>query len=151
MSQRVVEAFRNQGDICGPMGSNFTAGLCYRFADHLDHSSRVGEFCLDWQGDPGPAADGIPLRLCGGLHALVLSERDPQLEQLYPPHESEPPQWSELQRVLQEHEDFLLDWLQHTPQTNEVSRSSIIWPALMLIETRCKSHCTCWKLAHLAV
>lgn len=137
MSARVVEAFREQGDVCGPMGSNFTAGLCHAFADKLDHSTKVGTFCLDWQGDPGPSADSIPLRLCGGLHALVLTGRSPQLAAVYPPHHDQAPQWSVILNALKEHEDFLLDWLQSPPQTNEVSRSGVVYPALMAISKCC--------------
>lgn len=133
MSERVIEAFREQGDVCGPMGSKFTADLCYAFADNLDRSTKVGTFCLDWQGDPGPSADSIPLRLCGGLHALVLTERSAELAALYPPHHDHVPQWNIISKALKEHADFLLDWLQSPPQTNEVSRSGVVYPALMAI------------------
>ena len=138
MSARVKEAFVAQGEVCGPMGSPFTAGLCFRFAEHLDHGTKVGAFCLDWPGDPGPSADSIPLRLCGGLHALVLSHRDDALAAIYPPHQMEAPDWPDLARGLHEHETFLMDWMQSVPQTNEVSRSSVIFPALMQIAHRCQ-------------
>ena len=152
MSERVREAFIAQGEVCGPMGSPFTAGLCFRFAEHLDHSTKVGAFCLDWPGDPGPSADSIPLRLCGGYHALVLSQRDEALAALYPPHLMEVPQWPDLQRVLHEHEAFLMDWMQSVPQTNEVSRSSVIFPSLMVIAEQCQMplirSCVAPSLAH---
>lgn len=138
MSERVKEAFVAQAEVCGPMGSPFTAGLCFRFAEHLDHSTKVGAFCLDWPGDPGPSADSIPLRLCGGLHALVLSQRDDALAAIYPPHRMEAPEWPDIERVLGEHETFLMEFIQSVPQTNEVSRSSVIFPALMLIAEQSK-------------
>ncbi|MEP1209604.1 MAG: DUF2332 family protein [Rhizobiaceae bacterium] len=138
MSHRVREAFKEQAEVCGPMGSPFTAGLCNRFGEHLDHSSKVGAFCLDWPGDPGPSADSIPLRICGGFHALVLSQQDEALAAEYPPHKLEAPAWPALERALHEHESFLLDWMQSVPQTNEVSRSSVIYPALMTIAERCQ-------------
>ena len=137
MSKKVVAAFREQGEVCGQMGSPFTAGLCFAFADNLDHSTRVGTFCLDWEGDPGPSADSIPLRLCGGLHALVLTGQDVELAALYPPHRNEVPEWQAISNALIIHEDFLLDWLQSPPQTNEVSRSSVIFPSLMAISNTC--------------
>ncbi|NKB51884.1 MAG: DUF2332 family protein [Rhizobiaceae bacterium] len=133
MSQKVIDAFNTQAEFCGPMGSAFTAELCFTFAEHLDHATKVGAFCLDWDGDPGPSADSIPLRICGGLHALVLSGRDQNLAQHYPPHCSNAPDWNHINAALIEHETFLLDWMQSPPQTNEVSRSSVIWPALMTI------------------
>ena len=133
MSQKVVDAFITQAEVCGLMGSTFTAELCSTFAENLDHSTRVGAFCLDWQGDPGPSADSIPLRICGGLHALVLSNRDPELVKVYPPHRQHAPDWDRINAALINHEEFLMDWMQSPPQTNEVSRSSVIWPALMTI------------------
>ena len=133
MSKKVLDAFFTQAEVCGPMGSTFTAGLCSTFGENLDHATKVGVFCLDWEGDPGPSADSIPLRICGGLHALVLSGRDPELARHYPPHKMDAPDWEQIQFALVEHEAFLLDWMQSPPQTNEVSRSSVIWPALMTI------------------
>ena len=120
------------------MGSPFTADLCFRFAKHLDHTTKVGAFCLDWPGDPGPSADSIPLRLCGAFHALVLSNQDDELAAVYPPHRLEAPEWPVLERVLNEHEAFLMDFIQSVPQTNEVSRSSVIFPSLMLTAELCK-------------
>ncbi len=133
MSQKVIEAFITQAEVCGPMGSAFTAGLCSLFAENLDHSTKVGAFCLDWSGDPGSSADSVPLRICGGLHALVLSGRDQNLAQRYPPQRSQVPDWSHINAALVVHEAFLLNWMLSPPQTNEVSRSSVIWPALMTI------------------
>ncbi len=129
----VREAFLAQAEVCRPMGSPFTSDLCLLFAENLDHSTAVGSFCLEWVGDPSPSADSIPLRICGGLHALVLSGRDTKLAQYYPTDGGNCPPWSEIQRVLVEHEVFLLDWMQSPPQTNEVSRSAVIWPAFMEI------------------
>jgi hypothetical protein len=131
--QRVIQSFKNQAEACRPLGSPFTADLCDILAENLDHSTGVGTFCLDWTGDPGPSADSIPLRLCGGLHALVLSGTDEALADCYPPRHREAPRWSIIDAALRRHEGYLLDWMQSPPQTNEVSRAAVLWPAFMTI------------------
>lgn len=118
------------------MGSPFTGALCHAFAEHLDTDTATGTLCLGWSGDAGPTADSIPLRLCGGFHALVLQQADAALVEAYPPHRSEIPDWSLLLEVLIRHETFFLDWMKSPPQTNEVSRSAVIWPALMALADR---------------
>lgn len=127
----IIEAFRQQSDACSSMGSLFTAHLCDLFAAYLDSSTAIGALCFGWEGDPGPSADSLPLRLCGGLHAVVLSGQDEELAKHYPSAGGDWPVWEDLERVLIEHEEFLLNWMTSPPQTNEVSRSGVIWPALM--------------------
>ena len=134
----VKDAFRIQAKACLALGSTFTASLCQSFHDNLTDQTAVGEFCLGWVGDPGPSANSIPLRLCGGFHAIVLSGLDEALKEHYPPDQTVAPQWLELERVLVEHEAYLLDWLTSPPQTNEVSRSGVLWPAMMEISRRTK-------------
>lgn len=78
----------------------------------------------------------MPLRLCGGLHALVLSGRDAVLAGHYPPHGEIAPEWPVIEAAFVEHEAFLLDWMTSPPQTNEVGRSGIVWPAMMAIANK---------------
>lgn len=129
----VRQVFADQSVACENLGSPFMGFLCTLLAEKLDRDTAVGKLCLDWPGDPRPSADSIPLRLCGGLHALVLSGRDKALASQYPPHNAKAPDWSVIREALQRHEIFLLDWMTSPPQTNEVSRAGIVWPALMTI------------------
>ena len=46
-------------------------------AEGLTEASAVGAKVLGWTGDPTGMADALPLRLAGGLHALVLTGQDP--------------------------------------------------------------------------
>ena len=136
MKGKLVEAFQTQAEACESLGSSFTGGLCRLLALHLDEGTAVGSLCLNWPGDPSASADSIPLRLCGGLHALVLSGRDGTLAGFYPPNAPNVPPWKIVKRTLAQHENFLLKWMQSPPQTNEVSRSAAIWPSLMTIAAR---------------
>jgi len=132
----VQRAFEVQANACDELGSPFTASLCRTFLANLDRSTQLGQLCLDWAGDPSPGGDSVPLRLCGGIHAIVLSGMDEELSSLYPPESNVAPSWSVLARVIVEYQDFLLVWMKSPPQTNEVSRSSVIWPAMMEITAR---------------
>jgi len=122
-----------QAEACEVLGSPFTASLCRRFGAHLSQDTAVGRLCLGWSGDTSPSADSVPLRLCGGMHALVLSGRDAKFAEHYPPNGEIAPQWAVIEPALVAHEDFLLDWMTLPPQTNEVGRSGIVWPAMMAI------------------
>ncbi len=129
----IRQTFALQAEACEALGSGFTASLCRRLGAHLSLDNAVGRLVLEWQGDPSPSADSIPLRLCGGLHALVLSGRDSSLVEHYPPHGEIAPDWSLIEIALTAHESFLLDWMTSPPQTNEVGRSGVVWPAMMQI------------------
>lgn len=133
MSSAISETFIVQAEACEQLGSAFTGALCRTFATHLDESTEVGKLCLGWKGDAGPSGDSIPLRLCGGLHALVLTNQDQDLAAHYPPQSITIPPWEVMNAALVKHEAFLLDWMTSPPQTNEVARSCVIWPAFMAI------------------
>ncbi|TGN54803.1 DUF2332 domain-containing protein, partial [Paracoccus liaowanqingii] len=78
---------------------------------------------LGWQGDPSPSAASVPLRLCGALHALVLTEAAPDLARAYAAAEVPA---GLLEDVLHAHDAAILDWLDSPPQTNEVARSAAL-------------------------
>ncbi|MEZ5722114.1 MAG: DUF2332 family protein [Paracoccaceae bacterium] len=70
----------------------------------------------------------MPLRLLGGLHALVLTGACPELAACYPPNlcPGEEKLGAALDIALRDHTEVLLDWLEHAPQTNEVRRSAVM-------------------------
>lgn len=120
-------AFRDQAETCERMGSPFTGKVLTLIADNWNPKTRLAKSFAQYKGDLGPAGHSLPLRLMGGLHALVLSGRDADLARVYPPDPSADFSKHVL-RALQEHEEFLLDWTKNTPQTNEVRRSAALIP-----------------------
>lgn len=132
MSDAVRAAFASQGASCERLGSPFTAALCRELGERLTLDTQVGRAVLGWAGDPSTAADSVPLRLCGALHALVLSGRDAQLAATYPPHR-ERPDTNAVMRALDAHAPFVLGWLRSPPQTNETARAVGLWPMLSLV------------------
>jgi hypothetical protein len=88
------------------------AELCRRFADDPRVDPLVGR---------DPAWDA-PLRLLGGLHALVLSGRA---------------SWDEVDEALEQHADFLAWAVAERPvQTNEVQRCWVLLPCFLELARR---------------
>lgn len=134
MNPHVLETFRFQAEACRSLGSPFTANLCDLLAERLTDASRFGSRILNWP--ESARADAIALRAAGALHALVRSGRARELAAIYPPLEAKPDQlWEAIQNAIDKHDDFLHDFLDSPPQTNEVSRSSaLLGMALRLAE-----------------
>ena len=132
--QAVREVFAAQAEACERLGSPFTAALCAGLGERLGEGKVAGAV-LGWPGDPSIAADSVPLRLCGALHALVLSGRDGALAATYPPRAGRPDMGAVL-AALDAHAPFVLDWLRSPPQTNETARAAAVWPMLSLVAAR---------------
>jgi hypothetical protein len=78
-----------------------------------------------WEGDVSSAGQSLPLRLAGGLHALVL--KGDKLGDAYPPHSvSDDTLWGAVSAALVDKADVLADWLTTAPQTNEVRRAAVL-------------------------
>ncbi|MCO6051102.1 DUF2332 family protein [Mesorhizobium sp. RP14(2022)] len=128
----IAEHFEAQAQACERLGSPFTAGLCRAVIAALDESTETGRRVLGWDGDPN--ADALALRLCGGLHALVLNQRDPVLSAAFPPRAAN----AFILRALlpatfRNHDRALSRALDSPPQTNEVGRSAMLLPGLLLL------------------
>ena len=95
----------------------------------------VADRILNWEGDPAPSGDSVPLRLAGALHALKLTGL--ALNNVYPPvAASDDDLWGAVSAAMETHADHILAWLKNPPQTNEVRRAAAILPALVMINNR---------------
>lgn len=89
--------------------------------------SVLGQKFAGFDGDIGPSGHSLPLRIAGGLHALVLNKTAPALAAVYPPNTaSNAALGGAVLDALTTHEAFLLDWCDSPPQTNEVRRSAAL-------------------------
>ena len=84
---RLAEAFRGQAQSCAHLGSPFMDQLMQLLAGKLDHGGPVMERLRAWPGDVSSRGASLPLRLAGGLHALVRTGKAPELAAVYPPNE----------------------------------------------------------------
>ena len=120
-------AFRQQAISCAALGSPFMAQLLNMLADHWPQDTALAQSFHAYSGDIGPAGHSLPLRIAGGLHALVLSQRDDGLAPVYPPHSVPDDTLPDaVMSALHSHEDFLLEWTKSPPQTNEVRRAAVL-------------------------
>ncbi|MDW3224881.1 MAG: DUF2332 family protein [Paracoccaceae bacterium] len=125
----LCEAFSQQAASCEKLGSPFMGQLLRLLAERWSRGTRLDARFAQFEGDIGPAGASLPLRMAGGLHALVLSGRTPELADVYPPHAvTDDALWSAVRAALQFHEDFMLNWVESPPQTNEVRRSAALIP-----------------------
>ncbi|WP_208353310.1 DUF2332 domain-containing protein [Pseudaestuariivita rosea] len=117
------KAFLSQSKSCGKLGSPFMQRLFAICADRMQPGTPLTDRMFNWPGDVSSAGDSVPLRLAGGLHALVL-QGDARLGQVYPPNGvSDDQLWDTVAASMTRHHDFLDDWINSPPQTNEVRRS----------------------------
>jgi|CXWK01.1.fsa_nt_gi hypothetical protein len=124
--------FMAQADACDSLGSPFTARLCRLIPDTLDGSGSLGERISNWPVDP--RADALALRVCGGLHNLALSGKDPELQCIYPPALADDAVLAGvLTAALKRNNDFLDRFINSPPQTNEVARSGMLLPGFLAV------------------
>lgn len=131
------EAFADQAISCRRLGSPFMGQLLEMLARHWPAEGKLAGYFNSFTGDLGPAGASLPLRIAGGLHALVLSGRAPDLARLYPPVTvSDDALRAGVLAALDQHEECLLEWVQGPPQTNEVRRSAALMPGAAVVATR---------------
>ena len=117
------DAFAQQTRACRALGSVLTARVCDALARIIaSDTGPVGQRVKSWPGDAGPGADSMPLRLCGALHALTMTNRAPALTAAYAMAGGAQLDL-EIRSVIQNNAPHFLEWLEYAPQTNEVGRS----------------------------
>lgn len=132
MGAELLKAFQSQAAACQKLGSPFTAAVCEALAARLDETNRFGRRVLNWPGNP--FADALALRAASGFHALKRAGRAPALAAVYPPHPTDrDARAAALLDAIASHDDFLHDWLDSPPQTNEVARSSVLLGGALLL------------------
>jgi hypothetical protein len=123
----LLQAFEDQAVSCERLDSPFMGKLLRVLAQVWQPETRLGQAMAAYTGDIGSVGHSLPLRIAGGLHALVLNGRNGALMAAYPPHNVDIPTLSSaVTTALSEHEAFLLDWTTNPPQTNEVRRSAVL-------------------------
>lgn len=131
----IRQAFADQAGWCTKLGSPFTARLMLGLGQRIDRSTMSGRKVMDWPGRADAFGDSVPLRLAGALHGLVRRGRLPDLAGVYPPHPL--PDIDTIadaaMAALADADEEITEWLDHPPQTNEVGRSGILFPGLMVV------------------
>ncbi|MHA6264467.1 DUF2332 domain-containing protein [Arenibacterium sp. CAU 1754] len=131
------QAFLEQARSCARLGSPFMERLLTLLAHHWPATTSLAQKCALWSGDLGPNGASLPLRIAGGLHALVLTGQDAALIATYPPNDvPDADLTAAVLGALERHSQFMTDWIDNAPQTNEVRRSAALIPAAHVLATR---------------
>jgi hypothetical protein len=130
----IRQTFRQQAEACAAMGSPLMARLMSGLAEGLQPGTPVSDRILAASDAEASRAHALPLRLAGGLHALVLTGTDPALIAAYADPDADPTD-AALDAIAR-HPAFLLDWLASPPQTNEVRRSAVLIAAAHWLTAR---------------
>lgn len=129
---KLADAFVVQAQACTSLGSPFMGQLLSVLAREWPIDTAFGRLCAEWPGDLSPHGASLPLRIAGGLHALVLSRQDSALSAVYPPNQCDDAALKDaLLAALDAHQAFLTKWVQSAPQTNEVRRSAALIAAAL--------------------
>jgi hypothetical protein len=139
VSPIVREAFKEQEKWCTKLGSPFTALLCSTLAERLDEGTLTGRRVLSWPRDPTVQHDALPLRVCGALHGLARSNREPALTAVYPGASSQITRddlWLAVRGALDRNPAYFETYLATAPQTNEVGRSAVLMCGFLEIARR---------------
>jgi hypothetical protein len=130
--ERTVGIFRTEARNARALESPLNGFLLDAVADDLDRGGIASVVLGDHLDDP--SASALPLRLLGGVHALVLTGRADELARWYPSVGGavalDGPDGDALatafRAALAAHVDEVRAWLWHPPQTNEVGRASAL-------------------------
>ena len=105
-------AFLGQAASCAGLGSPLMARLMGLLAERWPEDTALARRLAGWEGDVGPSGASLPLRVAGGLHALVLSGRDTGLAAAYPPNVSDDDALlAAVLGAVRRHDGFLCRWV----------------------------------------
>jgi hypothetical protein len=133
-----VTMVEHQATACADLGSPLYAALLGRAARDIEAGGPCADAIAGHEDAQGRAAIG--LRLMGGVHALVLTGRAPELAAHYPsaggsfdpaePADTEAA-WLAFRATVAANLPWIRDWLTRPPQTNEVGRASLLVTGLL--------------------
>jgi hypothetical protein len=129
-SSRLVRMIEVQAAACGELGSPLYEAVLARVARDVRDGGVCAGALAGYEDAPGP--DAVALRLLGGVHALVLTGRAPDLAAHYPSAggvfapAKEEQVWTAFRAAVRDHVPHVRDWMTRPPQTNEVGRSNLL-------------------------
>ncbi|MCM0673765.1 DUF2332 domain-containing protein [Micromonospora phytophila] len=133
--EHAVTVLRQQARSCAAMDAGLYHDLLVRAADDVRAGGPTAAVIQGYDTLPVDAV--VPLRILGGVHALVLTGQAPDLTRFYPsaggtyfPADADAA-WSAFRALLAQRRDAVRGWLPRPPQTNEVGRANLLLAGLL--------------------
>ncbi len=133
----LAEHFEEQAGWCDLLGSPFTASLLRAMKADLETDGVMADLVGNWPSNP--RADALGLRLTGALHHAVLTGKSEALSEVYPAEGRDWDMeiaWPVADDFLIENKDWVMNFIQMPPQTNETRRSFMLLIGLKAIARR---------------
>ncbi|MET8677350.1 DUF2332 domain-containing protein [Streptomyces sp. NPDC004647] len=133
--ERMAVMIELQAAACADLGSPLCAALLERVAQDIRASGPCAEALAGYED--APESDAIALRLLGGVHALALTGRAPDLAAHYPStggtFDPDRPDagWPAFRAAVAHETAWVRDWMTRPPQTNEVGRANLLIAGLL--------------------
>lgn len=133
--ERAAVLIERQAAACAELDSPLYAALLERVAQDIRAGGPCADAIAGYENAPGRAA--VPLRLLGGVHALALTGRAPDLAAHYPTTGGtfDPRQpdacWPAFRAAVATEKAWVRDWMTRPPQTNEVGRANLLITGLL--------------------
>ncbi|NYI04493.1 DUF2332 domain-containing protein [Allostreptomyces psammosilenae] len=133
--EHAVAMIERQAAACADLGSPLYAALLTRVAEDVRAGGPCAQAIAGHEDAPGDAL--VSLRLLGGVHALALSGRAPELAAHYPSTGGafDPARpdaaWPAFRATVAAHTAWIRDWITRPPQTNEVGRANLLIAGLL--------------------
>jgi hypothetical protein len=149
--EQLARALRLNAAGCHGLGSPFSGGLLDLAAADLEAGGPTCAVLAPWLGmDTRSLIQGaVPLRLLGGLHDLVLSGDAPALAACYPAAGRSgdvTAAWPEALAAIEANAERLGRFMDHEPQTNEVSRAACLLGGFLTIAAETRLDLRCFEL-----
>lgn len=131
----VPDAIRWQADHAERNGAPATARIIRALLALEGSGAATARRIFGWEGLS--LRDAMPLRIAAGFHHLLLTGSEPDLAAIYDERLTDQVAVDAVVLSLVEtHDERLLPWLDHPPQTNEAGRSASIVAGLLWLAQR---------------
>ncbi|MBG0829448.1 DUF2332 domain-containing protein [Planomonospora sp. ID67723] len=133
--ERAAIMIEHQARSCASLGSPLYAAVLDRVAHDVREGGPCAGAVAGYEDAPGP--DAIALRLLGGVHALALTGRAPELAAHYPStggtFDPDRPDacWPAFRQAVAAETAWVREWMTRPPQTNEVGRANLLITGLL--------------------
>lgn len=135
IEQQLREAFEFQAHHCRNLDSPFMARLCDLLIEKFYAEPATKNLLSAWPKNLAFIDSAFVLRFAGALHSLVIKGVDQRLARAFPADDSVGNErlWDAIVNAVETHSDYIREFIQSPPQTNEVRRAASLLPGFLAV------------------